>query len=122
MKKLMYAVCLFLCISFLGVVIADCQTSLTPYARGGHGGRGPGIWCFIATATYDDVNHPHVMILREFRDKYLLTNSVGTFLTDEYYKHSPVVAEFITEHGYLKPIVKLGLEPIVGFSYLMNQL
>jgi len=35
-------------------------------------------------------------ILREFRDKYLLTNPLGKGLLKLYYKVSPPMAEFIT--------------------------
>jgi hypothetical protein len=46
----------------------------------------------------------------------LLTNSLGTALVDLYYKVSPPIAEFITEHPSLKPIVRVGLMPTVAVS------
>ena len=46
--------------------------------------KGP---CFIATAVYEDYNHPQVMVLRTFRDKYLLTNNLGTQFVNLYYKY-----------------------------------
>jgi len=55
-------------------------------------------------------------ILREFRDKYLLTNPLGKGLLKLYYKVSPPMAEFITEHPSLKPIVRVGLLPAVVMS------
>jgi hypothetical protein len=55
-------------------------------------------------------------ILREFRDEYLLTNPVGQALVDLYYRVSPPIAEFITEHPSLKPIVRAGLLPAVAMS------
>jgi hypothetical protein len=57
-----------------------------------------------------------IQILREFRDKYLLTNPLGQALVDIYYRVSPPIAEFITEHPSLKPIVRLGLLPAVVIS------
>ena len=57
-------------------------------------------------------------IVREFRDKYLLTNSLGKGLLKLYYKVSPPVAEFITEHPSLKPVVRVGLLPTVAMSGL----
>jgi hypothetical protein len=55
-------------------------------------------------------------ILLEYRDEYLLTNLLGKGLLKLYYKVSPLIAEFITEHPSLKPIVRLGLLPVVIMS------
>jgi hypothetical protein len=72
--------------------------------------------CFIATAAYGTPMAEEIQILREFRDEYLLTNPVGKGLVDFYYKVSPPIAEFITEHPSLKPIVRAGLMPAVAMS------
>jgi putative CocE/NonD family hydrolase len=72
--------------------------------------------CFIATAAYGTPMAEEIQILREFRDEYLLTNSVGRALVDVYYRVSPPIAEFITEHPSLKPIVRAGLLPVVAVS------
>jgi hypothetical protein len=72
--------------------------------------------CFIATAAYDTPMAEEIQILREFRDKYLMTNPVGKGLVEFYYKVSPPIAEFITEHPSLKPIVRAGLLPAVAVS------
>jgi len=76
----------------------------------------PGLQCFIATAAYGTPMAKEIGILREFRDKYLLTNPLGQALVDFYYKVSPPMAEFITEHPSLKPIVRAGLLPAVAMS------
>jgi len=57
-----------------------------------------------------------VEILREFRDEYLLTTTVGKDLVEFYYWVSPPIAGFITEHPSLKPIVRVGLLPAVAVS------
>jgi len=72
--------------------------------------------CFIATAAYDTAMAQEIEVLREFRDGYLLTNSLGQALVDLYYRISPPIAEFITEHPSLKPIVRAGLVPAVAMS------
>jgi hypothetical protein len=72
--------------------------------------------CFIATAAYGTTMAEEIEILREFRDKYLMTNPVGKSLVEFYYSVSPPVAEFITEHPRLKPIVRVGLLPVVAMS------
>jgi hypothetical protein len=72
--------------------------------------------CFIATAAYGTPMAEEIQILREFRDKYLLTNPLGQALVGIYYRVSPPIAEFITEHPSLKPIVRVGLLPAVIMS------
>jgi alpha-tubulin suppressor-like RCC1 family protein len=72
--------------------------------------------CFTATAAYGTPMAGEIQILREFRDKYLLTNPVGEALVDVYYKVSPPMAEFITEHPSLKPVVRAGLLPALAMS------
>ena len=73
-------------------------------------------WCFIATDAYGTPVAEEIQILREFRDEYLLTNSVGQDLVEFYYRVSPPIAEFITEHPSLKLIVRAGLVPAVAMS------
>jgi hypothetical protein len=72
--------------------------------------------CFTATAAYGTPMAGEIEILREFRDEYLLTNPLGQALVDLYYRVSPPMAEFITEHPGLKPIVRVGLLPAVAMS------
>ena len=77
------------------------------------------IRCFIATATYRTPMAEEIQILRELRDEYLLTNPLGQTFVDFYYKVSPPIAEFITEHPSLKPIVMVGLMPVVTISTIV---
>ncbi len=64
--------------------------------------------CFIATAVYEDYNHPQVMKLREFRDNHLLTNDLGTKFVNVYYKYSPKFADYVKGKKLLAyPIRKL---------------
>jgi len=72
--------------------------------------------CFIATAAYGTPMADEIQTLRDFTDEYLLTNPLGQALVDIYYKLSPPIAEFITEHPFLKPIVRAGLVPAVVMS------
>jgi len=72
--------------------------------------------CFIATAAYGTPMAEEIQILRDFRDEYLLTDPLGQALVGIYYRVSPPIAEFITEHPSLKPIVRAGLMPAVAIS------
>jgi outer membrane protein assembly factor BamB len=72
--------------------------------------------CFVATAAYGTPMADEIEILREFRDGYLLTNPAGQVLVELYYRASPPIAEFITEHPGLKPAVRAGLLPTVAMS------
>jgi hypothetical protein len=85
--------------------LVDGQVSVTPVSP-----------CCIATAAYSTPMAKEVQILREFRDKYLLTNPPGRAFVDFYYQVSPPMAEFITEHLSLKPLVRAGLLPAVAMS------
>lgn len=79
-----------------------------PSSSGGGGGG-----CFIATAAYGTYLHPHVEILRSFRDKHLMTNSLGRSFIGFYYEHSPPIADFISQHENLKTATRIVLTPIV---------
>jgi hypothetical protein len=57
-------------------------------------------------------------ILRIFRDQFLLTNFVGKRVAEFYYRLSPKAAEFVTQHETLKPLVCLGILPIIGISWM----
>jgi len=92
--------------------------SFTAISTGdGDGGGGGG--CFIATAAYGSPLHPHLDILRDFRDKYLLPNGFGRKLVELYYRYSPSIANFIAEHKLLKAAVRVNLLPVIAFSSLM---
>ena len=81
--------------------------------EGGGGGGG----CFIATAVYGSPMHPHVEVLREFRDRCLLATTPGKGFVDFYYNCSPPISDFIAKHNFLKVMVRCSLLPIVGFCY-----
>ncbi len=69
--------------------------------------------CFIATAAYGSYLHPHVDSLRDFRDRVLMTNSAGKAVVAWYYRHSPVMAEWLLQHPEFKPLARAALAPLV---------
>ena len=84
-----------------------------PVSTGGGGGG-----CFIATAAYGSLFEPHVKILRDFRDRFLITNFAGKSFVNLYYKYSPPFADFIAKHDNLRMIVRMTLCPLVGISWV----
>ena len=84
-----------------------------PATSSGDGGGGSGGGCFIATAAYGSYLDPHVMVLREFRDKVLLKTKLGQKFVKFYYKHSPPVADSIRKVEALRVATRLALTPMV---------
>jgi len=74
-----------------------------------------GCGCFIATAAYGTDTAKEIDILREFRDAVLLPNSLGAKFVSLYYKTSPPIADFISQHEVLRTAVRVGfVDPIVA--------
>jgi hypothetical protein len=78
--------------------------------------------CFIATAAFGSPLDPAVKLLREFRDKRLLTNGVGRAFVAAYYRWSPPAADFIARSGALRLLVCVLLFPVVATAFLVLKL
>jgi photosystem II stability/assembly factor-like uncharacterized protein len=74
--------------------------------------------CFIATAAFGSPMEPQVRFLREFRDRFLMSNRAGRAFVDLYYQFSPPLARFIAGHEEMRLLVRWALLPVVGLSYL----
>lgn len=76
--------------------------------------------CFIATATMGSYDHPEVMILRNFRDKWILKRSWGNSFVKWYYYYGSIVAKSIQKSFILKKISYfLIVKPLVFISKLL---
>lgn len=71
------------------------------------------IACFIATAAYESALEPHVVALRQFRDRYLQRTAIGRAFIRFYYRHSPPLAAFIAAHSWSRAGARALLTPIV---------
>jgi len=75
-----------------------------------------GSGCFVATACFEDVNHPTVEHLRAFRDLHLSRYSLGQAFIAWYYKNAPSYANRVSS----KPRIKASLR--VVFNQLVKVL
>ena len=62
--------------------------------------------CFIATAVYDDYDHPQVMKFRRFRDNYLQQSFTGRAFIWLYYRVGPAIAFLPQRFVPLKRILR----------------
>ncbi|WFE69491.1 cold shock domain-containing protein [Thiomicrospira sp. R3] len=92
------------------------QASYCPYCGGKVKDFG---WCFIATAVYEDYNHPNVLVLRSFRDNQLKNSSLGRKFVALYYRKSPAVAKKLKNMPYVSAVIRTLLN---SFVFVYNAL
>ena len=54
-----------------------------------------------------------MILLRKFRDRFLLTNAPGTLFVEFYYRVSPSIADFISHYDSLRRATRLALKPLI---------
>lgn len=69
--------------------------------------------CYIATLVYQDIDHPNVEFLRNYRDEKLLKTDLGIFFIKKYYKYSPKIVEFLKPYPTLNKKIKSTLNMII---------
>lgn len=78
-------------------------------------------FCFIATAAFGSAQHPHVQILRTFRDEVLAKTGWGRAFIDWYYRTSPAYAAWIRDRPIVRAVVRGILWPIIGIAWVSLQ-
>jgi len=74
--------------------------------------------CFIATATFGSTMASEVQTFRAFRNKFLLSNSIGKSFVNFYYTWGPEAAEWISHNAFLKTLSLWALWPMLLFVKL----
>jgi Tfp pilus assembly protein PilX len=75
--------------------------------------------CFVATAAYGDAGHPTVMLLRDFRDRFLLTWGGGQWLVGQYYTHGPAAAALIQDRPVAQWAARCLLFPMAALTFFI---
>lgn len=74
--------------------------------------------CFIATAAYRSNDAWPVLLLREFRDRVLMSAPAGRHFVSWYYDWSPAAAEWLMEHPVFRFPVLVALIPVQAVAWL----
>lgn len=69
--------------------------------------------CYIATMAYGDYDHPQVLILRNFRDKKLMTTFLGKHFVKFYYTTSPKLVKKLKGHHNINLFIRTSLDLII---------
>ena len=83
------------------------------FYKAGGGGEDGG-FCFVATAAYGSYLDPHVQVLRDFRDRYLVHSTFGRAFVAFYYAEGASWATWIAERPVVRSMVRLLLVPLVA--------
>jgi hypothetical protein len=77
--------------------------------------------CFIATAVYGSETAPAVVTLREFRNRFLLGNVLGSAFVEFYYRFSPTMAAYVRRWAWLRQTCHFLLSPIVTVAKFLRR-
>jgi hypothetical protein len=72
-----------------------------------------GATCFVASAAYDDPNHPDVVFLRRFRDTVLSRHATGRTFIRIYWILGPVLAKPVSRFPFLRHVSRQVISSII---------
>ena len=75
--------------------------------------------CFIATAAFQSMDAAPILLLRKFRDDFLLHFSAGQAFVRWYYAWSPAAADWIIENPFFRLPVLSALIPLEILAFLV---
>lgn len=111
MRKTAIWMTLLIAIAFMIGIIGYGYAQEKSPSEGGAAG------CCVCASAYDSVDDARLDIIREFRDKYLMTDPTGQLIASLYYDvFSPPIARFINDHPVVKPYARVALTPVVALS------
>jgi len=70
-------------------------------------------YCYIGTIISGTPAERHIKTLRDFRDKYLLTNSPGQMFVKVYYRISPSLVELFRQSECARLIGRMMVIPVI---------
>lgn len=65
--------------------------------------------CFVATSAFNDIEHPVVEALRNYRDEILMNSKTGRAFIGFYYTHGESWGNWLDKKPSLKPVLRLML-------------
>jgi hypothetical protein len=65
--------------------------------------------CVVATAAHGDYSAPEVVVLRLWRDQFLLKNPAGRAFVRYYYANGPVLADWIAQREWARSTTRIML-------------
>lgn len=84
---------------------------------GGSNSGGSDSGCYVATMVYGSYDAPNVLVLRRFRDRFLLRFSAGRAFVCWYYRNSPGFVDRHRSKMLLHRMIRFGLN---GFVWLLR--
>lgn len=83
------------------VICSKCGTTIR-----GDWFKGNTKWCFVATAAFNDQDHPTIEQLRKIRDEQIVQTRFGRVFIHFYYTHGQLLAKIIDRFPSTKPTVR----------------